>query len=74
MSQELRGEVWTGDINVETVTMPIVLEARRSLASVGRERRALPGHAGSKVWGDMRIQQRRQEKSSQWSRKETKRK
>lgn len=68
MSQELRGEVWTGDINVETVAVQTVLQARRSLAGVGRERRAL-----SKGWGEMRIQRRRQEERSQWS-KETKRK
>lgn len=69
VSQELREEVWTGDGKVATVAVRTVLQARRSLAGVGGESRALP-----KGWGEMRLQRRRQEECSQWSKKETKRK
>ena len=45
MSQDLRGEVWAGDITMELTDIRTVFDARRSLASVGKERRAIPGHA-----------------------------
>lgn len=68
VSQERREEVCTGDRNVETVALRTVLRARRSPAGVGRASRAL-----SQGWGEMRLQRRRREERSQWS-KEIKRK